>query len=103
MCEREQPRDNKLTGREALAGIISCGVGASLLNSPASGQSTPSRAKVTNPAIQKVVAAASEFLTALTPHLRERAVIPFDAWEERSNWHFFPTRIDSIKDAGGLL
>jgi hypothetical protein len=50
-----------------------------------------------------MVAAAGDFLSALSPGLLEKAVIDFDGWEERSNWHFFPTRDDSIKNGEGLL
>jgi hypothetical protein len=103
MSDRKRHPEKRLTRREALGGLISLGVSAPLLTSHAAGQSQPSRRKVVNPAVQKIVEAASMFLNALTPQLRDRAVIPFDAWEERSNWHYFPTKIDSIKDGGDLL
>ncbi|MFN2493645.1 MAG: DUF3500 domain-containing protein [Pyrinomonadaceae bacterium] len=103
MSARKRHQGERLTRREALGGLISLAAGVPLLNSLASGQSQPSRRKLINPAVQNMVGAASEFLNALTPQLRDRAVIPFEAWEERSNWHFFPTKNVSIKDDVGLL
>ncbi len=102
MSDRKRHQEEKLTRREALSGLISLGVSAPLLTSHAADRIQPSGRKAINPTIKKIVEAASEFLNALTPQLRDRAIIPFDAWEERSNWHFFPTKSDSIKD-GGLL
>jgi hypothetical protein len=41
------------------------------------------------PAIQSMARAADEFLTALTPEQRAKAVVDFQS-EERFNWHFVP-------------
>lgn len=103
MSDRKRHQEERLTRRKALGGLLSLGASLPLLNSQVSGQGRPSRRKVITPAVQKLVAAASEFLNALTPQQRDRAIIPFDAWEERSNWHFFPTKDDSVKDDGSLL
>ena len=95
MSERKQHEGERLTRREALGGLIGFGVSVPLLKAHAADRGAPSEGGVMNPAVQNMVAAASAFLNALTPRLRERAVIPFDDFEERSNWHFFPTKSGS--------
>src|SRR5438067_2550561 len=37
----------------------------------------------------KMAAAATKFLAALTPELKQKAAFPFDS-EERTKWHFVP-------------
>jgi hypothetical protein len=91
MCDDRQSEQKGMTRRDALGKFAGLGVGITLLKSYATGQSRRSRSKSVNPAVQKMNAAALEFLNTLSLQLRNKAMIPFDAWEERSNWHFIPT------------
>lgn len=97
MCNGERDNEARLTRREALGVLV--GLGITLAE--ASGQVQPSKGPVGS-TVKKMREAVTEFLNALTSRLRDRAVIPFDAWEERSNFHFFPTRNDSVKESGLL-
>jgi hypothetical protein len=49
------------------------------------------------PAVKGMLKAATGFLDALSPALREKALIPFDG-DERTNWHFVPTRLAGLPE-----
>lgn len=91
MGDDSQSEQKSMTRRDALGSFAGLGVGIALLKSYAIGQSRQSRLRSINPAVQKINAAALEFLNTLSRQLRNKAMIPFDAWDERSNWHFLPT------------
>jgi hypothetical protein len=91
LCADGQSEQKGMTRREALGRFAGLGLGVTLLKSYATGQSRQSRSNSVNPAVQKMTAAAQEYLNTLSPQLKNKAMIPFDAWEERSNWHFIPT------------
>jgi hypothetical protein len=102
MSEQNPHAARKITRREALGRTIGLGIGASLLAPDVSGTANARRGSV-NAGVGKMVAAAADFLNLLPTRLQEKTAMPFDGWEERSNWHFFPTRDDSIKNGEGLL
>lgn len=68
-----------------------------ILRSDMFGQERHSVKQKLESTIQGMRDAALRFLEALGPALRENAVIPFFN-EERSNWHFVPTRRDGLPE-----
>lgn len=103
MCNGKRIEEKKLSRRKVLGSLMMFGAGIPLLKSRATAQGEKNKRKVVNPAVQKLAAAASDLLNSLSPQLREKANIPFENSDERSNWHFYPTKNDSIKDGAGLL
>ena len=96
MCDDSQSEQKGMTRRDALGRFAGLSLGLTLLKSYAIGQSRQSRSNSVNPAVRKMTAVAQEYLNTLSPQLRNKAMIPFDSWEERSNWHYIPTLTPSL-------
>jgi hypothetical protein len=96
MCDESHSKQKGMTRRDALGRFAGMGVGITLLKSYAIGEGRQSRSNSVNPAVRKMTAAAQEYLNTLSPQLRNKAMIPFDSWEERSNWHYIPTLTPSL-------
>jgi len=101
MCDDHGPK--RITRREALGGMIGLSTGLSLLNEKVVGQNLPISRPPLSSTLAIIIESTSAFLKTLTPAQRGVAVIPFDNSLERSNWHFYPTKLDTVKDETGLL
>lgn len=101
MCDDHGER--RLTRRETLTGMIGMVTGLPLWTSQVSGQNPPIARITVFSALERVIESTSAFLKTLTSAQRKVAVIPFGDSTERSNWHYYPTKLDTVKDETGLL
>jgi hypothetical protein len=89
---------NAMTRRKALGSLTALGVSLPILQSFAVGQGHQPTLPKDHPVLKSMLDAALRFLDTLSPGLRDKATLPFEG-EERFNWHYFPTCLDSLPDA----
>lgn len=89
---------DRITRRGVLGRLTTLVLSLPILRSDLIAQEPHHAPQKTEPAVKSMLDAALGFLGALDPVLRDKALLPFDS-EERSNWHFVPTKLEGLPEA----
>jgi hypothetical protein len=101
MCDHKESAPIDPTRRKLLGSLATLGLSLPVLALTVPGQKRQSAMPAIAGEFQGMVEAAQNLLNALGSELRGKAVLPL-ASEERFNWHYIPTFVASLPNAGQL-
>lgn len=95
MSDRKKTLTDKTTRRAMLGNLATIGLSVPLLESIAVGQKPKTTTQKINPLFQQMTDAAQTLLNLLNAELQRKAMFALTD-EERFNWHYIPTLVDSL-------